>query len=141
MAPTNTCSLTKIAKDKIKLRKPVVEKMRRDRINISIEKLKLLLKRELKAVQPQGKVEKADILEMTVLYLRNNTQLPLTSNTSGQSYARGFSKCLEESLRFLSMHNQLKDKKAAFSSHREKQTEATRSTTKSIPVQPLWRPW
>ncbi|POI33480.1 hypothetical protein CIB84_002770 [Bambusicola thoracicus] len=53
-------------KEKNKLRKPVVEKMRRDRINSSIEQLKLLLEKEFQRHQPNSKLEKADILEMTV---------------------------------------------------------------------------
>ncbi|KAK6319121.1 hypothetical protein J4Q44_G00103320 [Coregonus suidteri] len=53
------------AKDKHKLRKPVVEKMRRDRINICIEQLKTLLEKEFHKQDPNTKLEKADILEMT----------------------------------------------------------------------------
>lgn len=47
----------------LQLRKPVVEKLRRERINSSIEQLKSLL-------GPDSKIEKADILEMTVCILR-----------------------------------------------------------------------
>jgi len=49
-----------------KLRKPLVEKLRRDRINSSIEQLKSLLGPELHNQQSDFKLEKADILEMTV---------------------------------------------------------------------------
>uniref|UniRef100_A0AAR2LES2 BHLH domain-containing protein n=1 Tax=Pygocentrus nattereri TaxID=42514 RepID=A0AAR2LES2_PYGNA len=85
--------------------------MRRDRINSSIEQLKMLLKDELKARQPSSKLEKADVLEMAVAYLK--------SKTAEQSYADGFARCLEETARFLSAHNQL--------------------TTDKPPQ--LWRPW
>uniref|UniRef100_A0A4W5NNY6 Uncharacterized protein n=1 Tax=Hucho hucho TaxID=62062 RepID=A0A4W5NNY6_9TELE len=44
--------------------KPVV-KLRRDRINNSIEQLKSLLGPEIHNQQPDSKLEKADILEMT----------------------------------------------------------------------------
>ncbi|TKC42933.1 hypothetical protein EI555_019463 [Monodon monoceros] len=54
------------------LRKPVVEKMRRDRINSSIEQLKLLLEQEFARHQPNSKLEKADILEMAVSYLKHS---------------------------------------------------------------------
>ncbi|KAM5142266.1 transcription factor HES-1-like [Mantella aurantiaca] len=57
-------------KDTRKLRKPVIEKMRRDRINSSIEQLRLLLEREFQKHQLPSKPEKADILEMTVNLLR-----------------------------------------------------------------------
>ncbi|KAL6464924.1 hypothetical protein MHYP_G00272410 [Metynnis hypsauchen] len=52
------------------LRKPVVKKMRRDHINSSIEQLKTLLAPEFLNQQLNSKLEKADILEMTVSFLR-----------------------------------------------------------------------
>ncbi|XP_016359636.1 uncharacterized protein LOC107701977 [Sinocyclocheilus anshuiensis] len=55
-----------------KLRKPRVEKMRRDRINSSIEQLKCLLAPEFLKQQPDTKLEKADILEMTLNFFRIN---------------------------------------------------------------------
>ncbi|XP_031679738.1 transcription factor HES-5-like [Oncorhynchus kisutch] len=51
-----------------KLRKPVVEKLRRDRINNSIEQLKSLLVPEILNQQSDSKLDKADILEMTVCF-------------------------------------------------------------------------
>lgn len=54
------------------LRKPAVEKMRRDRINSSIEQLKVLLEKEFHKQQPNVKLEKADILEMAVAYLKQH---------------------------------------------------------------------
>jgi len=57
------------------LRKPVVEKMRRDRINSSIEQLKLLLEKEFQRHQPNSKLEKADVLEVAVSYLKQQSQL------------------------------------------------------------------
>ncbi|XP_051528500.1 transcription factor HES-5-like [Myxocyprinus asiaticus] len=49
-----------------KSRKPIVEKMRRERINSSIEQLKCLLAPEFLNQQSDSKLEKADILEMTL---------------------------------------------------------------------------
>ncbi|XP_063072299.1 enhancer of split mgamma protein-like [Engraulis encrasicolus] len=57
-----------------KLRKPIVEKLRRDRINNCIEELKALLGPQLLNQQPETKLEKADILEMTVCLLRRHLQ-------------------------------------------------------------------
>uniref|UniRef100_A0A3P8NJX7 BHLH domain-containing protein n=1 Tax=Astatotilapia calliptera TaxID=8154 RepID=A0A3P8NJX7_ASTCA len=54
----------------LQLRKPLVEKIHRKRINSSIEQLKSLLGSELLKQQPDSKLEKPDILEMTVCYLR-----------------------------------------------------------------------
>ncbi|XP_063797998.1 transcription factor HES-2-like [Pseudophryne corroboree] len=59
-----------MGKDMRKLRKPVIEKMRRDRINSSIEQLRMLLEKEFQKQQLPSKPEKADILEMTVNLLR-----------------------------------------------------------------------
>ncbi|XP_074704467.1 transcription factor HES-5-like isoform X1 [Strix aluco] len=79
MAPSNTLLIHMeeklLPKEKNKLRKPVVEKMRRDRINSSIEQLKLLLEKEFQRHQPNSKLEKADILEVAVSYLKQQSQL------------------------------------------------------------------
>uniref|UniRef100_A0A672Z7W2 Transcription factor HES-5 n=1 Tax=Sphaeramia orbicularis TaxID=375764 RepID=A0A672Z7W2_9TELE len=58
----------------LQLRKPLVEKLRRERINSSIEQLKSLLGPEFLQQQPDSKMEKADILEMTVCFLRRPQQ-------------------------------------------------------------------
>ncbi|XP_017560330.1 hairy-related 2 [Pygocentrus nattereri] len=134
--------------DKVKLRKPAVEKKRRDRINSSIEQLKMLLKDELKARQPSSKLEKADVLEMAVAYLK--------SKTAEQSYADGFARCLEETARFLSAHNQLTTDKPAVKKPvdppqkpqaRVKSVSGGKKSISSVPKCPgttstqLWRPW
>ncbi|XP_006642105.2 transcription factor HES-5-like [Lepisosteus oculatus] len=109
MAPVNLYGISPNSKEKMKLRKPVVEKMRRDRINNSIEQLKHLLESEFKAGQPSSKLEKADILEMAVCYLRDHLHRvsSFKAITPKQGYAEGFSKCLEETLRFLAVHDPL----------------------------------
>uniref|UniRef100_A0A6P8PPL8 Transcription factor HES-5 n=1 Tax=Geotrypetes seraphini TaxID=260995 RepID=A0A6P8PPL8_GEOSA len=93
-------------------RKPVVEKMRRDRINSSIEQLKLLLEREFRGQQPSAKVEKADVLEMAVSYLQLHSQ-PETQASSltnlQQDFKQGYLNCLRESLHFLSCYEPKKE--------------------------------
>ncbi|XP_077385210.1 transcription factor HES-5-like [Festucalex cinctus] len=74
-----------------KIRKPLVEKLRRERINSSIEQLKTLLAPEFLQQQPDSKMEKADVLEMTVCFLRRL-----------QSLRRGYAKCAREAAQFLS---------------------------------------
>ncbi|XP_029006320.1 transcription factor HES-5-like [Betta splendens] len=72
MAPTITAAITSSQEHLTlshKLRKPLVEKLRRERINSSIEQLKSLLGPEFLKQQPDSKLEKADILEMTVCFL------------------------------------------------------------------------
>ncbi|XP_038159495.1 transcription factor HES-5-like [Cyprinodon tularosa] len=92
-----------------KLRKPMVEKLRRDRINTSIEQLKSLLGPEFLRQQPDSKQEKADILEMAVSYLRSWQQQKLQLQqqqsllTSGPLTAwDGYSRCVQEAVSFLS---------------------------------------
>ncbi|CAB1353454.1 unnamed protein product [Coregonus sp. 'balchen'] len=51
-----------------------MEKLRTDRINSSIEQLKFLLGQEILNQQSDSKLEKADILEMTVCLLRRQQQ-------------------------------------------------------------------
>ncbi|KAF4107048.1 hypothetical protein G5714_011412 [Onychostoma macrolepis] len=69
-----------------KLRKPRVEKMRRDRINSSIEQLKCLLAPEFFKQQPESKLEKADILEMTLNFMQHHSS---SSHAVNQSFSRG----------------------------------------------------
>ncbi|XP_053266812.1 transcription factor HES-2 [Pleuronectes platessa] len=72
MAPTITAAMTNSQEHLTrshKLRKPLVEKLRRERINSSIELLKSLLGPEFLNQQPDSKLEKADILEMTVCFM------------------------------------------------------------------------
>ncbi|KTF84015.1 hypothetical protein cypCar_00025785 [Cyprinus carpio] len=147
MAPT-VCKLTQAGKDKTKMRKPVVEKMRRDRINRCIEQLKVLLKAEIKASQHCSKLEKADVLEVAVIYLKNHTWPRAQSPSAhAQSYADGFSRCIEETARFLSVHNQQqipKPVKGRFDGTQRTKVSAQDScqiASKSTGEQALWRPW
>ncbi|XP_069040007.1 transcription factor HES-5-like [Lepisosteus oculatus] len=147
-------------KEKNRLRKPIVEKMRRDRINTSIEQLKALLQRHLKQQpqqqpQPNAKLEKADILEMTVRFLKEQSE-PCAS----AGYQQGFSGCLQETLRYLSLHapQQAAERKALECFYGlQKRASRTRRPDGQLPtptrtpisakqVAPsprttLWRPW
>lgn len=86
------------------LRKPLVEKLRRERINSSIEQLKSLLGPEFLQQQPDSKMEKADILEMTVCLLRRLQQqqqhhvVDSAAAAADQGYTRG----AQEVVKFLS---------------------------------------
>lgn len=85
----------------------MVEKLRRDRINTSIEQLKSLLGPEFLRQQPDSKQEKADILEMAVSYLRGwqqqKQQQQQASVVSGLMTAGdGYSRCVQEAVSFLS---------------------------------------
>uniref|UniRef100_A0A3B3SY53 BHLH domain-containing protein n=1 Tax=Paramormyrops kingsleyae TaxID=1676925 RepID=A0A3B3SY53_9TELE len=71
--------------------KPIEEKIRRDRINASIDKLKTSLCQQMKEMKPSLKLEKADILEVTVQPKRQeglqqlstgDLQLPVSTHPS-----------------------------------------------------------
>ncbi|XP_040910782.1 transcription factor HES-1-B-like [Toxotes jaculatrix] len=88
--------------------KPIMEKRRRARINESLGQLKTLILDALKKdTSRHSKLEKADILEMTVKHLRNLQRLQMTAavNTDPSvlgKYRAGFSECMGEVTRFLS---------------------------------------
>ncbi|GLD51220.1 transcription factor HES-1-B-like protein [Lates japonicus] len=88
--------------------KPIMEKRRRARINESLGHLKTLILDALKKDSSRhSKLEKADILEMTVKHLRNLQRLQMTAavNTDPSvlgKYRAGFSECVGEVTRFLS---------------------------------------
>ncbi|XP_023796053.1 LOW QUALITY PROTEIN: transcription factor HES-5-like [Cyanistes caeruleus] len=151
-------------KEKNKLRKPVVEKMRRDRINSSIEQLKLLLEKEFQRHQPNSKLEnnskleKADILEMTVSYLKQQSQLQMKTagsfhKSSQFDFREGYSRCLQEAFYFLSLHKVRTETQTKLLSHFQKSQPSAPEVSFSCgnadaPKQvsskdssPLWRPW
>ncbi|KAG9337702.1 hypothetical protein JZ751_028352 [Albula glossodonta] len=88
-----------------KLRKPMVEKMRRDRINRSIEQLKSLLGPHFLKQNADCKQEKADILEMTVCFLTQQHQKqPVNSTSCSTAVTEGYSRCAQEIVNFLSRY-------------------------------------
>ncbi|XP_050819907.1 transcription factor HES-1 isoform X1 [Gopherus flavomarginatus] len=88
--------------------KPIMEKRRRARINESLSQLKTLILDALKKDSSRhSKLEKADILEMTVKHLRNLQRAQMTAALSTDptvlgKYRAGFSECMNEVTRFLS---------------------------------------
>ncbi|XP_030042295.1 transcription factor HES-7 [Microcaecilia unicolor] len=118
-----------------KILKPVMEKRRRERINQSLEELRLLLLQitgDQKLQNP--KLEKAEILELTVHYLRGKARLKPDGAASGEKnsaeicYLSGFRECLlrmsfflkelepsiqRRFLESLQAHMQLKNQKTA----------------------------
>ncbi|XP_020664181.2 transcription factor HES-1 [Pogona vitticeps] len=96
------------ASDHRKSSKPIMEKRRRARINESLAQLKTLILDALKKDSSRhSKLEKADILEMTVKHLRNLQRAQMTAalNTDPTvlgKYRAGFNECMNEVTRFLS---------------------------------------
>ncbi|XP_073417782.1 transcription factor HES-5-like [Dendrobates tinctorius] len=107
MAPTGTaagsCNNGQKCKNAFRqLSKAEVEKLRRDRINSSIRQLRLQLESEFQSHQPNTKLEKADILEMTVSYLKKRHILVNATSSSTKKTFQGYSQCLQETLHYLS---------------------------------------
>ncbi|XP_062264464.1 transcription factor HES-2-like [Platichthys flesus] len=131
MAPTITAAMTNSQEHLTrshKLRKPLVEKLRRERINSSIEQLKSLLGPEFLNQQPDSKLEKADILEMTVCFM---TQL-LQQNQQQRRLMKHVNK--------LQTSSEEKLREADFSplsSTVHSSTTKDKSPVSSAP----WRPW
>ncbi|XP_077314472.1 transcription factor HES-5-like [Lithobates pipiens] len=124
-----------------KLRKPAIEKMRRDRINSSIDQLRLLLEKEFQKHQLPSKPEKADILEMTVNFLQQQMAEKNVTATSIQAYNDGSSSpaC------YLAADNPQDQLTRHFSRH-SASYELPNTLTSKAPGQlsqskTLWRPW
>ncbi|KAK5922074.1 hypothetical protein CgunFtcFv8_019374 [Champsocephalus gunnari] len=84
--------------------KPQVERRRRERMNRSLGSLKTLLLQQQEA--SQRRVEKAEILEHTVLFLQrtaeeDNTRVGDAAGAQKHSYQDGFSTCIQRASRFL----------------------------------------
>ncbi|XP_072522187.1 transcription factor HES-5-like [Salminus brasiliensis] len=152
MAPAITSAPT-ISKELLplnnKLRKPVVEKMCRDRINSSIEQLKTLLASEFLNQQPYSKLEKADILEMTVSVLRRQQS---AVSSSSAAVNQGFSRCVHEIVNFLSKDEVKTHSQRKLLNHFQNlQPSTDKKWRKSVLPQDqqtvsqeksaLWRPW
>ena len=141
----------------LQLRKPLVEKLRRERINSSIEQLKSLLGPEILKQQADSKLEKADILEMTVCFL---TRLQQHQPVNSAPIDQGYSRCVQEVVHFLSKEKVMSQSQSQLLNHFNKlqsssdkslreadfsplsSTVQTSITKEKSPVNStLWRPW
>ncbi|XP_062849252.1 hairy-related 8a [Trichomycterus rosablanca] len=90
------------AKEERKLRKPLIEKRRRERINSSLEQLKGIMVDAYNL--DQSKLEKADVLEITVQHMEGlqrglgpaGSQGPNLAFESRQRYSSGYIQCMHE---------------------------------------------
>lgn len=98
--PTNSKKPGKLHIEPRKIRKPLMEKKRRARINQSLDELKrIVVDAEKFAGQDLSRVnklEKADILEMTVRYLKRNStaSAPSLPSPGPEVYAAGYRRCI-----------------------------------------------
>ncbi|XP_072110730.1 hairy-related 8.2 [Mobula birostris] len=87
------------AKEERKLRKPLIERKRRERINNCLDQLKETVVSAFRL--DQSKLEKADILEMTVKHLQNVQNSRMMADTkigleAQQRYSAGYIQCMHE---------------------------------------------
>ncbi|XP_072035965.1 uncharacterized protein [Amphiura filiformis] len=96
-----------VEKPKMKSSKPLMEKRRRARINDSLMQLKNLVLDALnKNNSRHSKLEKADILEMTVRYLRTIQRQQISASVNADpavlgQYRSGYAQCINEVTRYL----------------------------------------
>uniref|UniRef100_A0A8C3AB41 Uncharacterized protein n=1 Tax=Cyclopterus lumpus TaxID=8103 RepID=A0A8C3AB41_CYCLU len=140
------------------IRKPLVEKLRRERINSSIEQLKSLLDPEFLKQQPDSKLEKADILEMTVCVLRRLQQQNQAVDSA--AVGQGYSRCVQEVTHFLSKEQGKTQSKRRLMNHFNKLQSSSDKSLREADFSPLsstvqtsiskekspvnsalWRPW
>lgn len=105
---SSTISSTSTTAQRRKIKKPLIEKRRRLRINQCLASLKsLVLEATNKDENCFPKMEKADILEMTVSYMRTvrhcapiSTSGPPDSSEQVRTYLSGYRECAMEVCRF-----------------------------------------
>ncbi|XP_052761089.1 uncharacterized protein LOC128203632 [Mya arenaria] len=115
MGPPTSPDKGKLKNIQRKLNKPLIEKRRRARINECLTQLKeIVLEANKDEAHRPSKLEKADILEMTVDFVKS--RLVLYSDVDARNaitppsdaekeYLAGYSKCLEEITTFLEYKN------------------------------------
>lgn len=153
-----------------KVMKPMLERKRRARINRCLDELKELM---VTALQSEGenvsKLEKADILELTVRHLHNLKRQDQLIIAPEQSYAdrfrAGFTQCAQEVSHYLTTPTEVVNPMAgrkllqhlgacirqmdcvSQSAHQVHQyphqgyTPPTSPATHVSPPAPMWRPW
>ncbi|XP_071293132.1 transcription cofactor HES-6-like isoform X1 [Agelaius tricolor] len=101
MTATATTGTHKVAstKEERKLRKPLIERKRRERINNCLDQLKETVVGAFHL--DQSKLEKADILEMTVKHLQNIQSSKMLADSkvgleAQQRYSTGYIQCMHE---------------------------------------------
>uniref|UniRef100_I3IVW0 Uncharacterized protein n=1 Tax=Oreochromis niloticus TaxID=8128 RepID=I3IVW0_ORENI len=141
MAPTITAAMSNSQKHST-----LSHKLRRERINTCIEQLKSLLGPEFLKQQPDSKLEKADIPEMTV-------------SVDSAAVGKGYSRCVQEVAHVLSkdevntlshgrlmnhinkLQNSSDNLREADISRLSYTVQTTNTKDKTRVNSSLWRPW
>ncbi|KAM4562514.1 hairy-related 3 [Odontesthes bonariensis] len=92
-----------------KVSKPLMEKKRRARINQCLDELKTLLESYYSSCIRKRKLEKADILELTVKHMRNLQKIQSCTTAASEcpDYQIGFRSCLANFNQYLLMADHL----------------------------------
>ncbi|CAL4073379.1 unnamed protein product [Meganyctiphanes norvegica] len=101
--PSTTAAMIDVQRNR-RSNKPQMERRRRERINQCLNELKtLVLTAQKKDPSRYSKLEKADILEMTVRHIQNIHQQEIqdTGQHQQNKYYAGYSKCASEVTSFL----------------------------------------
>lgn len=122
--------------------KPLMEKRRRARINDSLGQLKsLILEATNKDTSRHSKLEKADILEMTVKYLRNMQRHQISGSGNPDPamlnrYRLGYSECINEVSRYLDTSESATQIRTQLIGHLADTVNASPTTTQQQQQQP-----
>ncbi|KAM9299291.1 transcription factor HES-5-like [Gastrophryne carolinensis] len=125
--------------------------MRRDRINQSIEQLRVLLEKDIQVHHQHSKLEKADILELAVNYLQRQKMHHVTDPQNTQdSYYHGYYMCLKETVGFLHTHGHKQGRILRHICRQQSQSAAEYHYPESssppreqrnVSKDNIWRPW
>ncbi|XP_028838851.1 transcription factor HES-7.1-A-like [Denticeps clupeoides] len=120
-----------------KLLKPQVERRRRERINHSLESLRTLLLQNTQHQSCAGRrVEKAEILEHTVLFLHtsNGEKRGGWREREQHHFMDGFSTCLEHATRFLRVERDVSGFGEAFTAALSRRLSSSSEPSSSLHV-------
>ncbi|XP_032423931.1 hairy-related 3 isoform X1 [Xiphophorus hellerii] len=128
----------------LQVSKPLMEKKRRARINQCLDELKSLLESYYSSSIRKRKLEKADILELTVKHLRNLQKIQSISAGASElpDYQLGFRNCLANVNQYLLLADHLSGSERWVMSQlsnklcRSRRRGEASSTTDSDPSQP-----
>ncbi|XP_029363370.1 hairy-related 3 [Echeneis naucrates] len=109
MVATTDCGEKSKPISGLKVSKPLMEKKRRARINTCLDQLKSLLETYYSSNIRKRKLEKADILELTVKHLRNLQKIQSCAAAASDfsDYQTGFRSCLANVNQYLLMADTL----------------------------------
>ncbi|KAM6982332.1 hairy-related 3 [Tautogolabrus adspersus] len=112
MVATTDCAEKSKTMSGNKVSKPVMEKKRRARINKCLDQLKTLLESYYSSSIRKRKLEKADILELTVKHLRNQQKIQSCTASASEfsDYQAGFRSCMANVNQYLMMADNINGK-------------------------------